>query len=351
MNYRENLLRAYRFQRPRWIPIISGYPPLLWSEYDPKELQEIILTHKILFPNYEKGSIYPDNVYIPPDMIKGKPYTDGWGCVWETMFTGMEGTVTKHPLADWDNFGNFVPPDPEFNDGMRPIDWHQLKVNANKARKKDQLFVVGLPHGHTFLKLMDIRGYENLMFDMMDEHPNLMKLIKMVENFNLELIKRFINLQPDMIWIPEDLGMQASPMISPQLFRKYIKPSYTKIMKPIKDNNIVIHQHCDGYIMDLIDDMIEAGPDVINLQDLVNGIDNIQKNIKGRIAIDLDIDRQSITVNGNPGDIEELIHQAISKLGSKEGGLSLSYQPWPPTPIENIKATFDAMEKYCTYYQ
>jgi len=314
-------------------------------------MDNLMLTHRILFPNYKKGSIYPDNIDIPPEMIKGKPYIDGWGCIWETTFTGMHGTVTKNPLANWDDFGNFVPPDPEFNDGLKPIDWNQLKIEAENAREKDHLFMAGLPHGHTFLRLQDIRGYENLIFDMMDEHPDLMKLIKMVENFNLELTKRFINLQPDIISIPEDLGMQASPMISPQLFRKYIKPSYTNIIKPIKENDIIIHQHSDGCIMDLIDDIIEMGVEIINLQDLVNGIDNIQKNIKGRIAIDLDIDRQNITVNGGPGDIDELIHQEVSKLGSREGGLSLCYSPWPPTPIENIKATFDAMEKYCTYYQ
>jgi len=130
------------------------------------------------------------------------------------------------------------------------------------------------------------------------------------------------------------------------LFRKYIKPIYCDLMKPILERNVLIHQHCDGYILDLVDDLIDCGCHIINLQDLVNGIGNIQKCLKGRVAIDLDIDRQKVTVAGNARDIDDLLREAVEKLDSPAGGLSLCYSPWPPTPIENIRAVFDAMEKY-----
>jgi uroporphyrinogen decarboxylase len=61
----------------------------------------------------------------------------------------------------------------------------------------------------------------------------------------------------------------------------------------------------------------------VNLQDEVNGISNIKRLLKGRVAIDLDIDRQNITMNGTPSEIKEHIHRIVEELGSKEGGLSL----------------------------
>jgi len=195
-----------------------------------------------------------------------------------------------------------------------------------------------------------LRGYQNFILDIMDDSPEVRILIGIVEKFNLELIKRFISLQPDMITIAEDLGMQSSPMISPDLFKKYIKPVYMKMTTPVKQAGIIVHEHSDGYIMDLMDDLIECGGDVINMQDLVNGINNLAKHVKGRIAIDLDIDRQSVTVDGTPKDIDAHIKECVVKLGSPEGGLSLCYQPWPPTPLANIQAVCDAMERYCTYY-
>lgn len=352
MDYRENLIRAYRFQKPAWVPMATGVPPLLWKspEYDPLELEELMLMHPILFPGYRKGSVTPDNVFIPVDMVKGRSYTDGWGCVWETNYTGMVGAVKNHPLEDYARLVNFKSPDPDKHNGMYEIDLSKMKADGEAARRDGWIFACHLPHGHTFLRLQDLRGYTSLLMDMMDEKPELDKLIAIIERFNVALIDRFISLKPDMITIAEDLGMQASPMISPDLFRKYVKPVYMKMTMPVKNAGIIVHEHSDGYIMDLMDDLIECGGDVINMQDLVNGIDNLVSHVKGRIAIDLDIDRQSITVNATPADIDAHVKECVVKLGSKQGGLSLSYQPWPPTPTRNIKAVFDAMEQYSEYW-
>lgn len=350
MNDRENRIRAYRFRNPGRIPIAAGIPPMCWSCYDPAALEELCVEHQILFAGYRKGSIYPDNIVIPVDKRQGQPYRDGWGCIWETAYTGMTGAVKSRPLANWDQFEQFTSPDPDRHDGRHPLNWEELRNESVKARQEGAFGAVGLPHGHTFLRLQDLRGYENLILDMADDSPRLWTLINRVEKFNLELICRFIGLGPDMITLPDDLGMQNSPLISPKMFKKFIKPAYRRMMQPIREARIIVHQHSDGYVMDLVDDLIDSGCDVINLQDLVNGIDTIEKHLKGRVAIDLDVDRQNITHSGSPREIDDLIHEEVEKLGSPKGGLSLCYQPWPPTPLENIRAVFDAMEKYTVFY-
>lgn len=351
MNHRQNTLRAYRFQKPEWIPIATGYPSMMWQHYAAADLQELMKSHPILFPGYRPGDPRENRVETRPDLIAGKAYTDYWGCVWETAHTGMVGHVTHHPLAEWKDFDRFQPPDPQKTDGLLALDWHDLERAAADCRKEDWLFALYLPHGHTFLRLLDLHGYEAVMMDMADGEPHLWQLLQMLEEFNLELLRRFIRLQPDIIGVPEDLGMQDRLMISPSHYRKYIKPSYMKMTSLIKQNGILVHEHTDGYMMQIVDDLIEAGGDILNLQDLVNGIDNIARTLKGRLAIDLDIDRQSITVRGTPKDIDDHIRECVVKLGSPQGGLALAYQPWPPTPLENIRATWNAMEKYCDYYK
>ena len=343
------MLRAYRFEGPEWIPITSGLPAPCWAFHDVEALEEILESHPILFPGYRRGSIYPDNLPIPPHTVAGRPYTDPWGAVWETKVDGMVGTVTEHPLESWAAFQEFSLPDPDKNDGMLPLDWDVLQT-ASENRTDTYPFRVGLTHGHTFLRLQDLRGYLNLIYDMADEEPHLEALVGMVESFNVELVTRFLALGPDIIGIPEDLGAQSGPLLSPEQFRKFIKPSYLNITRPIKEAGVLVHEHSDGNILDLVDDLIDCGGDILNLQDLVNGLDNIQRQVKGRVAIDLDIDRQEITVRGTPKDVDDHIREAVMKLGSPEGGLSMCYQPWPPTPLENLRAVFDAMEKYCTYH-
>jgi len=352
MTYRENVLRAWRRQRPQWIPIVAGIPYLDWASfgYDKAELEAVCKKHEILFPDYATGTLDENHKRVPqffPDLVAGPPYTDAWGCVWKTVYTGMIGSVIYHPLADWAAFNGFTAPDPDVSDGLRPINWPELTSAAKITRANGTLFACGLPHGHTFLRAQDLRGYENLILDMCDGEPLLDSLLDMIAEFNLTLVKRFIALKPDYISIPEDLGMQNSPMLMPENFGRYIAPRYDTVTRPIKEAGILVHEHSDGFILPLLDDIIKTGGDVINLQDLVNGIDEIAKAAKGRISIDLDIDRQNITVFGTPGDIDAHIKECVMKLGSKEGGLSLCYQPWPMTPPQNMDAAFTAMEKYC----
>lgn len=352
MTHKENFLRAWRRQGPRWIPIAAGLPYLDWPTfgYDVEELEAVCLSHPILFPGFEKGNLKRAHEMVEerfPDLVAGKPYTDAWGCLWETPYTGMVGAVTVHPLEDWSSFSSLKIPDETITDGVRAIDWEILSTHAHLAKEHGGLFGCGLPHGHTFLRVQDLRGYENLLMDFADEEPLIDELLDVVTDFNLKLIRRFIDLQPDFISIPEDLGMQNSPMITPEDFNRYIAPRYNKLTKPVKEAGILVHEHSDGYILPLMDDIIKMGGDVINLQDLVNGIDNIAKYLKGHISIDLDIDRQNVTVFGSPGDVDAHIKECVAKLGGKEGGLSLTYQPWPMTPAKNMDAAFSAMEKYC----
>lgn len=114
--------------------------------------------------------------------------------------------------------------------------------------------------------------------------------------------------------------------------------------------NILRAVRSDGDIRTLVDDLIEDGVEVVNLQDLVNGIDWIRDRLAGRVCIELDIDRQQVTRFGTPEQVDDLIRQQVEQLGSVEGGLMMIYGLYPGVPLKNISALMDAMEKYCGYY-
>ena len=154
----------------------------------------------------------------------------------------------------------------------------------------------------------------------------------------------------DIISFPEDLGMQVGPMISPEHFRKYIKPSYQRMMKTAKDKGLPVHMHSDGDIRALVDDIIDSGVVAINLQDLVNGVDWIRDRFRGKLCIDLDIDRQKVTVFGSPKEIDELIYYEVKSLACPDGGLMMVFGLYPGTPMENVVAVMDAMERYMQWY-
>lgn len=336
----ENLLRTVRFEKPDYIPMDFHINGACWNHYPQGTLQDLMADHKFLFPDFKRSTdkITPS---FPPWERANIPYTDPWRCTWQTNEDGIVGVVTEHPLESWDNFADFTPPDPAEN----PEFWLDNR-NPVKGRLKSG----GLRHGHTFLTLTNLRGYENLMFDMADAEPKLFELIRMVEDCNLSVIQRYIDEGAQWISYPEDLGMQAGPMISPQHFRKYIKPSYQRMMKPARQAGCIVHMHSDGDIRQLVDDLIDGGVEVINLQDLVNGIDWIAEKFAGKTCVELDIDRQKVTVFGTPADIDLLIREEVEKISTKQGGLMMVYGLYPGVPMKNVKAVMDAMEKYATYY-
>ena len=358
----ENTLRAIRFERPEHIPVIFWINPACWHHYPQDALFELMAEHRLLFP--PSGVLRKESLGLRTDFTSedavlpelapweraGKPYTDAWGCVWETTDDGITGSVTKHPLEDWDALQDFTPPDPTHSNGMVAIDWSAIEDKIRTDTVKGKHSVGSLEHGHAFLRLSYLRGYEKLLLDMADGEKKLWRLIETVEEFSIGIVQRYIDLGVAMMRYPEDLGMQLGPMLSPEHFRTYIKPIYEHLMAPAQKAGCLVHMHSDGDIRDLVDDLVVSGVDALNLQDLVNGIDWIAANLKGRVCIDLDIDRQQITRFGSPEQIDNLIRQEVEKLGSPEGGLMIIYGLYPGVSLENIKAIMDAMERYAAFY-
>lgn len=349
MNDRINYLKAARFERPDFIPMVFAINPACWNEYDHQAIFDLMESHGILFPNYirPKGNFTPNYSLIAR---KDKPFLDDFGCTWTTARDGLTGTVTGHPLAEWNAFKNWKAPDPDTCTGIGPVDWEHVAIDIARKRQTDGLVFGGLRHGHTFLQLSDLRGYQNLLYDFVDEEPCLINLIESVENFNMGIVRHYLDIGVDVMTYAEDLGMQNGPMLSPDQFKKYIKPSYQRLMNPAREHGVLVHMHSDGDLHDLIDDIIDGGVDIINLQDVVNGIDWIASRFAGKICVELDIDRQLTTVFGSPYDTEQLIANAVKTIGSKHGGLMMVFGWYPGAPLSNIKALMDAMEKYSFYY-
>jgi hypothetical protein len=344
----ENLRRTVRFEKPERIPMAFHINGACWKHYAPGALQELMAAQPLLFPEFDPAQ--PVRPVFSPVQRKDHPYRDPWGCVWATSTDGITGCVTEHPLADWAAFDACAPPDPELTDGLVPVDWSRVADKLRAAKACGELAVASLRHGHTFMQLCDIRGYVNLLFDMADGEPRLARRSEMLEAFNLELVKRYVAAGAEWMSYPEDLGMQSGPMVSPDYFRAYVKPSYQRLIAPAREAGCIIHMHSDGDIRTLAEDLIDGGVEVLNLQDLVNGLDWIAGTLKGRVCVDLDVDRQSVTRFGTPAQIDALIRDEVEKLGSPEGGLMMIYGLYPGVPLENVKALMEAMERYAGYY-
>jgi hypothetical protein len=378
---RENALRAAGLKGIEWVPCYVGIHPRAWEKYK-EDLEDLVLHHpsphiiglfedngrkqrKVVqysmtnwvrksFAEYRKGSqnFREPPMYDDPVYNVGK-YTDNWGTLWSNAFRGHEGhPVSPGPLADWKNLSSYKPPDPiTMTERLPRASWNEIRAEVEADKKRGQVAIGNAyPDNRFFERLHFLRGFSNLMVDFFTDPPELRSLIELVIDHNTRLINKWLELDVDVITFGDDLGTQTSPMIGPKIFRKYLKPGYSRMFKPVRDAGVHVLFHSDGYILPLVDDLVECGVSILNLQANVNGIDNIREVCKGKVCLELVLDTQKMVPFGSPLDMDAHIKEAILKLDSKEGGLWLRGYCDFDTPLANIEAMIKAMEKHQTYY-
>ena len=346
---RENYLRTAALEGGEWIPCDVGFSPASWNAHR-EELTKIVERHPSIFPYPDSPKSDSEESEYYATYRAGERFTDTWGCVWENVFGGLEGQVVGHPLADWSALATYEPPDPMVSGDLGPVDWTEYRESVIRQREKGELTSGGVSHGFLLMRLWYLRGFEQLMVDLCEGPAELSRLIRMVVDHNWRIVSEWLAMGVDLACFAEDLGTQTASIVSPQMFGRWIAPGYRELMRPCREAGSHVYLHSDGHIMDLIGELINCGVTILNPQDLCNGIDNLAKDVKGRLCIDLDLDRQRIVPYGTRQEIRELIREEVMKLGSPRGGLMLGAGIYPPTPPENVDALCCALEEFRTYW-
>jgi uroporphyrinogen decarboxylase len=313
-------MKSMLFDYPTRIPVSVGILPAAWMKHR-EALDEIVHRHPFLFGAQTGQRDYDaigSTTYVYGDHV------DAWGCVWSNIKTGMEAIVTGHPAPT------------------------REAVRALKIPEKDD----GIPHGFMYLRLADIRGFEEIMIDFAEEPPELQMLLDMVLAYNVRQVKKRLDAAttPGQIFtFGDDLGIQAGLPISPTKWRKFLKPCFMAIYQPIRTAGHYVYMHTDGHIFEIIPDLIDCGVNVVNPQVGANGLENLARVCKEKVCVDLDLNRQMFPF-WKPENIDAHVREAVEVLGSPAGGLWLKAEIGDDVPLENIEAIFAALEKYSAYY-
>jgi len=352
MSERENYLRTIEMREPEWIPCNVSFLQPAWHKYREK-IEDIILRHPSIFGEYVRGSHDFNNF---GSRRRGHSYKDEWGCTWSFLINGLQGQVRSHPLEDWSAFQSHKPPDP--SDSMGPPregsppneSWSDVKKRIRDRKGRGKIAYGYFPHGFLFQRLYYLRGFKNLMIDLITEPPQLEDLIGMINEYNLKLLEMWLQMDVDIMYFEDDLGTQTRMMISVETFRKYLLPAYSEIFRRVREAGVHVHMHSDGHIIEAAEDLINAGASILGLQSRENGIKNIRRTCKGKVCISLYLDSQVIIPMGTFKEIEDHVREAILNLGSKSGGLILHAECNVETPLANCEALCQALEKYQQYF-
>lgn len=307
----------------------------------------MVIRHTSIFGPYKKGQRDFDD--FARAYMEGEEVTDNWGCVWHNLRSGMRGQVKVHPLADWKALSTFKAPDPltQSELGQQPP-WDQVERETEKNRAEGKM--IWGRADRFFERLHFLRGYKNLMMDLIKSPPEFYRLIEIVEEHDTKLIKKWLEVGVDGIRWGDDLGTQMREMMSPATFRRQLFPSYARMVELARNAGCEAYLHSDGHILKLLSDLMDAGFTVINPQISCNDIDQLAKICKGKVCLDADIDRQHTLPRGTPEKVRNHIEKIVLGLGSKEGGLTMIAGIYADVPLENIEALCQAMEDFQYYY-
>lgn len=308
MKPKERVIRAIEFNSPDRMPICSFHLPT-------KKFSDFLI-NSIKY----KTDIMMTSFIYKRKKIDKETAIDSWGCTWKSL--GNMGEVVNSPLKDWNNLINLKAPD--------YANFHSLlfiRLSRLIFRKK---FLIGALPDMVFSLCQFLRGYTEFMIDLYENRDEMIKLVSIITELNLKLIDIYADLRMDAVMGWDDFGLQNSLMISPEMFREIFKPAYKAIIERTHQHGMKFILHSCGYIIDIIEDFIEIGLDVLQCDQQDNmGIDNLNERYGGRITFFCPVDIQTTLPSD---DIDKIRMKALElrrTLGGHKGGLIGKVYPTP----------------------
>jgi hypothetical protein len=304
------------FAHPESIPAYIFLLPSLWQKY-PEEIREITSRYPHFFdqpgevPDFSGWTTYHVGNHI-----------DEWNCVWSNIKDGEEAIVTGHPVKTREDILN-------------------LEIPSDRTGR--------MPHGFMYLRLLDLRGFEEAMIDFAEEPPELQILIDKVLTYNLYQAEVAIAKNKSRVQVMgDDLGMQTGLAIGRDKWVKYLKPCFAAIYEKVRKAGKLVFMHTDGCVHEILPDLREIGADMVEVQYRANGLENLVRVCKGKIPINLDLDRQYLPF-ATPEGIDAHVRKCVEAMYLPQGGLGIVLSIDDGVPLNIVEASIAAVEKYRFY--
>jgi uroporphyrinogen decarboxylase len=174
--------------------------------------------------------------------------------------------AVNHPLADCtvEDLDKRVWPDP-----YEPARVEGLREQARGLYETtDYAIVADIICRGPFEHACRLRGFEQFCLDLALDARFAMALLDKATEFIIGLWDVYLGAVGDYVQVVcqgEDLGTQNSLIISPDTYRKFIKPCHQRIFGFVHSKtDAKVFLHSDGSIYDIIPDFIEVGVDILN---------------------------------------------------------------------------------------
>jgi len=300
---KEIVRRAIEFDRPPRLPFFLGD---FWGEKILGKRTDILNDVCDCWEmDRQKAGWFFDN-----------PALDDWGCRWERTEVNNMGQVVGHPLADWSRLDKFLPPDPR-----DPFYFDRIGHVIDGANDK---YVVVTSHFNLIERLHMLHGFEETMVDFRLAPEKIDRVLDLILEFKIaqldELSRRFPG-QVDGIFMTDDWGTQSGAFVSPAIFSDFFLDRYRKLAAAIHGHGWHVILHSCGRVNDLVPFFIDAGVDVLNMQQpRAYGIAEIGNRFGGRVCFLTTVDIQTTLPEGDAHAVRQEAEELVARWSTPEGG-------------------------------
>ena len=194
------------------------------------------------------------------------------------------------------------------------------------------------------------RGVAQFFMDMATESLKAETLLEKVNDLAMAFFEKAISKVKglvDGVYLGDDFGTQNGLSMSPEMWRRFIKPKYKELVSLIKSHSLKYCHHSCGGVRPIIPDMIEIGFDVLNpIQPLAKGMESeeLGEEFGKDITFYGGIDEQKTLPFGSAEDVRKEVLNRIATLGKYNGYIIAPAHAFQPdSPIENILAVYETV--------
>ncbi len=190
-----------------------------------------------------------------------------------------------------------------------------------------------------------LMGIELFSYALYDAPAEIERLIEQ-HNYNaLQRAKAFAQAKPcPLFFYGDDIAFKDRAMFSPEVMHRLFYPYLRRLCEVLNEAGIMVIFHTDGYIMDIIEDLLACGIAGINpIEPLAgNDIGELKRRYHGRLILVGNVDCSQVLPLGTVEQIRAAVLSCLQAAGHG-GGLFIgsSSEIVPATPLENILAFYE----------
>jgi uroporphyrinogen decarboxylase len=365
LNSKERTLATLRGQEPDRVPVyvtvvsemaeelsqVTGIPPNNCDAYLTNRISHAEILTALGNDLVGIGSTAPP--CCPTKSRSDGFRVDEWGFVYRPVphAFGIYYEIVERPLkgiASAKELTHYRVPDPYTCGRFDVAQEHSERYGQDHA-------ILGVIECTVFEMAWNLVGLEQFLTDMALRKDYIEPLLDEVTNYSIGIGLELIRLGADIMLTGDDIGMDPGPMMSLNMWRKYLKPRLKRVFDAYKaaKPDIILAYHTCGSVLPFIDDLIEMGMEVLNpIQVTAHGMDPaiLKKKHGHQLAFCGGVDQRHVLPKGTPEDVEAEVRGRILEMGQGGGYiLAPTHDVQADTSVENVLALFNAAKKWGVY--